>query len=37
MDNKRFQYAATVALNYKEIESYPERVSSIKAFVNKHD
>ena len=28
-DDKCFQYTATVALNYEEIESHPERVSSI--------
>ena len=36
MNDKCFQYAATVALNYEEIESYPERVSSIKPFINKY-
>ena len=25
----------TVALNYREIESHPERVSNIKPFINK--
>ena len=34
-DDKCFQYAATVALNYKEIESHPEGVSNIKPFINK--
>ena len=34
-DDKCFQYAATVALNYEEIESNPERVLSIKPFINK--
>ena len=29
-DDKCFQYAATVALSYEEIDSHPERVSSIK-------
>ena len=28
-DDKCFQYAATVALNYEEIESHPERVPCI--------
>ena len=32
-----FQYATTVALNYEEIESHPERVSSIKSFRNKYN
>ena len=31
-DDKCFQYTATVALNYEEIESHPERVSSIKSY-----
>ena len=34
-DDKCFQYAATVALNYEEVESHPEGVSSIKPFINK--
>ena len=33
-DDKCFQYAATVALTYEEIESHPERVSNIKPFMN---
>ena len=36
-DGKCFQYAATVALNYEEMESHPERVSSIKPFINKYN
>ena len=36
-DDKCFQYAATIALNYEEIESHPERVSNIKPFINKYD
>ena len=36
-DDECFQYAATVALNYEEIESYPERVSNIKSFMNKYN
>ena len=28
---------ATVALSYKEIESHPERVSTIKLFINKYN
>ena len=28
-DDKCFQYVVTVALNYEEIESHPERVSNI--------
>ena len=34
-DNKCFQYAATVVLNYEEIKWNPERVSNIKSFLNK--
>ena len=34
-DDKCFQYVVTVALNYGEIESHPERVSNIKPFINK--
>ena len=33
-DDKCFQYAATVALNYEEIESHLERVLNIKSFIN---
>ena len=33
-DDKCFQYTATVPLNYEEIESHLERVSSIKPFIN---
>ena len=36
-DDKCFQYAVTIALNYKEIESHPERVSYIKPFINKYN
>ena len=36
-DNKCFQYTVTVALNYEEIESHPERVSNIKPFINKYN
>ena len=28
-DHKCFQHAATIALNYEKIESYPEKVSDI--------
>ena len=34
-DDKRFQYAVTVALNYEEIKWNPERASNIKPFINK--
>ena len=36
-DDKCFQYAATVELNYEEIESLPEIVSNIKLFINKYN
>ena len=34
-DEECFQYAATVALHYGEIESHPERVSNIELFIKK--
>ena len=34
-DNKCFQYAVTFALNHKEIKKYPQRITKIKAFINK--
>ena len=34
-DDKCFQYAASLALNYKEIKLNPERVSNIKPFINR--
>ena len=33
-DDKCFQYSKTVALNYEEIESNPENVSSNTPFIN---
>ena len=36
-DDKCFLYAVTIALNYEEIESHPERVWSIKTFINKYN
>ena len=36
-NDKCFQYAATVALNYEEVESLPGRGSSIKPVINKYD
>ena len=36
-DYKCFRYGVTVALNYEEIESHPEIVSSIKPFINKYN
>ena len=37
INNKCFQYAATAAWNYEEIELHTERVSSIKPFIYKHN
>ena len=36
-DDRCFQYVVTVALNYGDIESHPERVSNIKKFINKYN
>ena len=36
-DDKCFQYAVTVALNYGEINRNLERVSNIKPFMNKYN
>ena len=36
-DDKCFQYSATVALNFGEIESYSEKVSNIIPFINKYN
>ena len=33
-DDKCFQHAITVELNYREIESHPERASNIKPVMN---
>ena len=35
--NNWFQYALTAALNYQNIKSHPERISSLKPFINKYD
>ena len=35
-DDKCFQHAVTVALNYEKIQWNPERVSNIKLFINKY-
>ena len=37
IDDKCFQYAAAVALNYEEMKWNPERVSNIKPFINKYN
>ena len=36
-DDKCFQYVASVALNYEEIESHPETVLSIKTPISKYN
>ena len=36
-DDKCFQYAVTIALNYDRIENHPERVSKVKPFINQSD
>ena len=36
-DDKCFQYALTVALNYQNIKSHPERISNIKSFIDQYD
>ena len=32
-----FQYAATLALNFDNIDNHPERISKIKSFINKYN
>ena len=34
-DDKYFQFAATIALNHKEIGKNPHRISKMKPFTNK--
>ena len=36
-DDKCFQYALTVALNYEEMKWSPEKVSNTKPFINKYN
>ena len=36
-DDNGFQYAATVALNHKEIGKSLQRISKIKPFINKYN
>ena len=36
-DDKCFQYAATVALNYQKIKTIPEKISKIKLFIEQYD
>ena len=34
-DNKCFQYAATLALNFNNIDKHHQRISKIKPFIDK--
>ena len=36
-DNKCFQYAATITLNYEKIKWNPERILNIKLFIKKYN
>ena len=36
-DDKCFQYAITASLNYEQIKSYSERISSIKPFTDQYN
>ena len=36
-DNKCFQYAVTVVLNYAEIKKDPQRIIKIKPFMSKYN
>ena len=36
-DDKCFQYALTVTLNYEQIKKYPQRISKIKPFVDQYN
>ena len=36
-DDKCFQYAVTVALNYQKINNHPEKIFNITPFINKYD
>ena len=36
-DNRCFQYAVTVALNYQKIKNNPERISRIKPFIDQYN
>ena len=35
-DNKCFQYAIIAALNYQKIDSHPERISKLEAFIDNY-
>ena len=36
-DDKCFQYALTVDLNYEQIKDHPERISKIKPFIDQYN
>ena len=36
-DDKCFQYALTVALNYEQIKKDPQRISKIKPFIDQYN
>ena len=36
-DDNCFQYASTVALNYNEIQNYPERILNIQPFIDQYN
>ena len=36
-DDNCFQYALIIALNHKQINSHPERISKIKPFINQYN
>ena len=36
-EDKCFQYALTVALNYEQIKSHPERISKVKPFIDQYN
>ena len=36
-DNKCFQYAATLALNFNKIDKHPQRISKIKPFIDNYN
>ena len=36
-DDKYFQYALTVALNYEQIKKNPQRISKIKPFIDQYN
>ena len=36
-DDKCFQYALTVALNYEKIKKDPQRISKIKPFIDQYN